>query len=132
MPSKIRRRCGGDILSPLTCYQTEYLFSVRAEYPLSKLMICSQKNLYSPYELLQVLVSNKNICMLLVSRNRNEILIWIWNNPTLKTTEGLTKLEDIKGKFLYGQCTTCGFQGCYHISFGRIWLILKYGVQMKY
>ena len=36
-------------------------------------------NIYSPYELLRVLMSNKNICMFLVSRNGKNIIIWSWN-----------------------------------------------------
>ena len=39
-----------------------------------------KQNIYSPYELPRVLISNKNLCMFLVIRNGNEILIWSWNN----------------------------------------------------
>ena len=29
-------------------------------------------------------MSNKNLCMFLVSRNGNDIIIWDWNNPMKK------------------------------------------------
>ena len=35
---------------------------------------------YRRVKKIRVLMGNKNLCMSLVSRNGNEIIIWIWNN----------------------------------------------------
>ena len=48
-----------------------------------------KQNLYSPYALLRVLISNKNLCVFLDSRNGNNNLIWSWNNPAKNALSGL-------------------------------------------
>ena len=38
---------------------------------------------YRRVKKLRVLVINKNLCKSLASRNRNDILVWSWNNPLI-------------------------------------------------
>ena len=63
--------CGGDIPSPFSCSRKKYIFSVRMEDPFPNRWTVPKHNLYSMYKLLWVLMSNKNICMFLVSIKGN-------------------------------------------------------------
>ena len=46
-------------------------------------------------------MSNKNLCIFLVSRKRNEILIWSWKNPATSTIiNNAAFINDVKDRYL--------------------------------
>ena len=57
--------------------------------------------------------ATKYICRIIIYSFKFDMIYKLFC-LTYKSKEGIVKLKDIKGKWLYGQCNTCGFS--------RVWL----------